>query len=498
MKIKSIVFSLIIISSFLIFFPSDICKASGNNLYVGGSGSGNYSSIQAAIEDASPGDIIFIYIGTYHENVEIDKSIELRGEEKNLTIIDGGNNDHTIAIYADNVKINGFTIQNGYFYGISIDSFNYSIISNNKILKNYDGINLRYSNNNIISNNIILDNQWSSIKVYKSKNNEIKDNVFSNNSQGLGIYSSNNTIVTGNSFLKDGISVGWSYNSTVLNNFVDSKPIIYLERESNEIIQGQIGQVILVNCDNITIQNTKISNTTIGIDLWNTTNCLITGNIIKFNSYAGIYQYYSDNNTISNNIISDINDFAEGIAGQGLHLSLSTNNYLFNNSISKSKYGVYSWSGNKNNILENDIYDNHHGLYLQDCQYNIIRGNSINSNSLYGIFFYSSENNTIFKNGINYSKNGIEIRWKSNSNNVSENIFKENDIGICVSDNTSINNIFSGNIFLNNNENIFFNQNDLEKDKTENKKDKGIPGFELLIILVALAFIIYFNRRKIT
>ena len=51
--------------------------SSGNILYVGGSGTGNYSKIQDAIDDASDGDTVFVYDDSspYYENVIVDKSI---------------------------------------------------------------------------------------------------------------------------------------------------------------------------------------------------------------------------------------------------------------------------------------------------------------------------------------------------------------------------------------------------------------------------------------
>jgi len=44
---------LLITSSLIIVFPIKAMKLSGNTLYVGGSGPGNYSIIDAAMEDAS-------------------------------------------------------------------------------------------------------------------------------------------------------------------------------------------------------------------------------------------------------------------------------------------------------------------------------------------------------------------------------------------------------------------------------------------------------------
>ena len=58
-------------------------------LYVGGSGPGNYSTIQSAINDAVDDDTVFVYDDSspYNENVVVDKSIELTGEDKNTTIM---------------------------------------------------------------------------------------------------------------------------------------------------------------------------------------------------------------------------------------------------------------------------------------------------------------------------------------------------------------------------------------------------------------------------
>ncbi|GAH69736.1 unnamed protein product, partial [marine sediment metagenome] len=99
-------------------------------LYVGGLGSGNYSSIQSAINAALSGNSIYVYTGIYYENLFVDKQIKLFGEDRVNTIIDGGGNSRVVRIYADNVSMKGFTIQNGYEQGVQINS-NQNVITEN-------------------------------------------------------------------------------------------------------------------------------------------------------------------------------------------------------------------------------------------------------------------------------------------------------------------------------------------------------------------------------
>jgi hypothetical protein len=71
-------------------------------------------SIQEAINNASDGDIVFVYSGTYYENITISKAIELKGVNRLNTIIDGLGAARVISIdNIDNVNISSLTIKNG-------------------------------------------------------------------------------------------------------------------------------------------------------------------------------------------------------------------------------------------------------------------------------------------------------------------------------------------------------------------------------------------------
>ena len=205
---------------------STIPISDGNTFYVGGSGEGNYTKIQDAIDNASNWDTVFVYAysSPYHENVVVNKTINLIGEDKNTTIIDGNRSVNCVYLSADYVNISGFTIQNGRFWGIYMET-SFNTITGNNILNNNDaGITLYYSVGSTIIGNTILNTLNNGIDLYRSSYNTIEDNTILNNFDGGGIclYESIRNINTGNiiSNNEDGIRVGFSsyYNTITGNN----------------------------------------------------------------------------------------------------------------------------------------------------------------------------------------------------------------------------------------------------------------------------------------
>lgn len=131
-------------------------------LYVGGDGPNNYTSIQAAIDDAHARDTIFVYSGVYYEEIEITKAIQLTGEHKDTTIIDGDNQTTTrICVNSNNVVFNNFTVRNapGDFWtnAITVYDDDYVRISNCTITQ-CDGLTVWNSSNVRIENCNISDN----------------------------------------------------------------------------------------------------------------------------------------------------------------------------------------------------------------------------------------------------------------------------------------------------------------------------------------------------
>ena len=214
---KGLVYAIVVLFIGVSIIPLTGCKIvekspiptfDGNILYVGGDGPGNYSTIQEAIDNSSDGDTVFVFDDSapYYENVVVNKSIDLIGEDRDTTIIDGGGSGDVVYISAEKVNISKFTIQNSgnsgypdYDSGIKIKS-EYNNISANLIKNNSRGIWIHANNNTIADNYVILSTNQG-IEIYLSRNNIIVDNnVSSNTKAGIQSDQSSNNIITALNF----------------------------------------------------------------------------------------------------------------------------------------------------------------------------------------------------------------------------------------------------------------------------------------------------------
>ncbi len=354
-------------------------------------------TIQEGIYNATFGSNVYVYNGTYYENVVVDKTINLFGEDKNTTKIDGNDNDYTIQISAKWVNISGFNIFNSSYAGISISS-EYNIIKNNNINSNYGAILLKKSNNTFVSN-IISDNgggifQPSDPDGYIINNLFISNNNFINNGCGICIYHGYNSIICNNIFINDGIPVWTILTNNIYNNTVNGKPLLILTN-IHDIILGDAGQICLFDCTNVTIENQNLSNTVFGILLVNSNNCSIKNNDFYNNRNDGIdFSNSDDNNIIDNNIER---------CDTGINLGDSKNNTIVENNVIDCGYGIQIVDSNKNFVIKNYIYDNNYGLFFYHGMENFIVNNLIYDNE-YGISTeFKSKNNLFYHNNMIYN-----------------------------------------------------------------------------------------------
>jgi len=162
----------------------------GDTLYVGGSGPGNYSKIQDAIDAADNGDTVFVYSGQYAENLIISKSISLVGEHTSTTIISQNESKTIIAIRSvADVNIRNFTIkkiQRGLIDGIHITDCTNITITNIRFISCHSA--LYFIDNEFISiHNNIFYNCSFGIQLIRVQNAIVHDNIISGNVYAYGL-----------------------------------------------------------------------------------------------------------------------------------------------------------------------------------------------------------------------------------------------------------------------------------------------------------------------
>lgn len=146
---------------------------SAATLTVNASGGADYTRIQDAIDNATTGDMVLVYSGTYFENVNVNKRLTMLGI--GMPVVDAKGSGSAITLSAGRSTLDGFMAINSSGWpdaGIYVNS-NKNMLNNNTASKNVYGIILWNSNDNTLNNNN------ASYNIYET---------YSNNSGGWGSF----------------------------------------------------------------------------------------------------------------------------------------------------------------------------------------------------------------------------------------------------------------------------------------------------------------------
>jgi parallel beta-helix repeat protein len=243
----------------------------------------DYPTIQAAINHANAGDTVFVRAGVYHENVVVNRSITLQGENRNTTMIQAtkkASDIGAVTVTSENVTFSEFTVSGG-GEGVLVQNSGCNI-SHNYVSTGYhfEGVFLdgrtEPVDNNIVEDNIVVNNDDAGIAVWTSNNNHIESNTLENNGFGIFLYT----------------------NSSM--NLV----------EKNEVVNNSVaGIVASQGSDNNIIAHNNVSKN--GWDPWSyaggislgyesTANRVISNNVC-YNKEAIELGYFSDDNVFYHN-----------------------------------------------------------------------------------------------------------------------------------------------------------------------------------------------------
>jgi parallel beta-helix repeat protein len=232
------------------------------------------NSIQEAVGNAQPGDLIRIYPGTYHETVYIDKdNISLQGviENNEWPVLDGEKKMNDAILYSGNgILIENLKITNYKGNGIMGQAGNNYVIRNNWIVDTgVYGIFPQFGKNGVVERNILTGIEDAAIYIGMCDNIDVRFNEVYGNVAGIEIENSRHALVEYNythdntggilAFLTPGLPIKTCFDVIIRNNY------IYDNNTTNFGAPGSIVShipkgtgMLIMAADDVTIENNII------------------------------------------------------------------------------------------------------------------------------------------------------------------------------------------------------------------------------------------------
>ena len=406
--------------------------------------SADFPSIQAAINNASNGDVIFVQEGTYFENVVVNKTVSLVGENKETTVIDGNGTGVTVRITAENVTIKSLTIRGGgsdvYESGVFIGTVS-SNITDNIILENgLFGICLNYSSNCFIARNVIKQNGFDGIVLYNSFSNAFLTNTVTDNKFGFHLYSSHQNRISNNTLTENslgGISLVSSTNNSLINN---------------ELMENTGYAIILdYSSDNNTVEENRITLTEgFGLTIGSCSNNTFRNNAMTKNTYN--FHCPATRPNLSD-FLNDV-DTSNTVNGKPIYYVTSQKGLLMDPSTFPNAGYIALINCTDMTVKGLSFSENGQGILLAFTNNTIIEDIEATGND-YGIQLLSSFNNTITNSTpVNNSEDGITLDYSSTKNIVANSTLTNNSNAIRMAHHTN-ENLICNNIIVNNTKGIW-------------------------------------------
>ena len=324
------------------------------------------ASIQAAVNEAKPGTIIFIKPGTYSESIHVDKAgIQLVGMNENckeIIIQNPGSEENGIEVTANGTGfvLKNVTVQNFKDNGVLLTGVDSFVLDHVKAINNKEyGLFPVLSHHGVISNCSATGSSDTGIYVGQSTDIEVHHNIAFANVSGFEIENCTNVKASFNEsynnaggllvFLLPGLKVKTASNILITKNYIHDNNHANFSTPAGgfEFFVPSGSGILFVGSDNTTIKNNIVKhNNFVGVA---TVSTLIIGTIggLPPEAFADIEPNPDNAKIIENTLIQN-----GTVAPPGLPLPAADL--------------LYDGSGT-NNCWSNNIYTTSYPLVLPAC-----------------------------------------------------------------------------------------------------------------------------------
>jgi parallel beta-helix repeat protein len=405
----------------------------------------DYLTIQSAINNAAEGDTVFVYGGTYSENVIVNKTISLTGENKTTTFVNGGGTGVVVEVTADSVFMTGFTIGNGSFAdgGAAISLYKVRSVSliDNAVVSSYLGMGLLNSSAIIVQSNYMLGCNTSLFMNF-SDSNTIQGNTFANAAEAVQMIRSSNNTIVGNivsncSFY--GVHLKYSSQNKLQGNeiygsenglLLEYSPATTLstnDMHSNRFNFGVIGDSLFDY-----IHSVDVSNRIAGKSLYYLVNMKDMSLNETLSQNVGYLAIVNSSNVRANSLDLSNN-------GEGFLFAYSTDCSIEDSNMTNNKRAAFVYNSPRCSIINDHFTSSSGGISILSSPTALVKNSTIVETGDYGLTLEASQDSVIEGNSVEHSIRGGLSLYSSPNCNIRSNTFVSNGFGIFVQVSTGVN-----------------------------------------------------------
>jgi len=324
---------------------------------------------------------------------------------------------------------------------------------------------------NILHNNTVRSNDGTGILFYTNYNRLTRNNISGNHDFAFALYHESGTYFYHNYIWRNNTA-----NGEEVNYYCNESDLTLDPKYLSKSNVSNLGKITLIDCTNITVRGSELSNnikfSSYGMFLWNSDNNTLTDNILS-NNYNGILLHASSENNITNldtmslsdgvqfELNSDYNNIinstiASTIANGLCIRVLSDHTTIDDTTISsRGQYGLYAVGAHYTDLTNATITSassdgvrisaSHHvtirdggsvtanntGVHCTDCNHTGIAKTTITAGTD-GIYMSKSHWCNLASNTIDAMQRGISLISSRNHDLTANNILNYTSIGILL------------------------------------------------------------------